>query len=142
MFFGCKHAPLVQGDHPSPGRGQAIAHTIDEPGKPIRRAGHASGEAMRTGRSPLPRARTSHRPYYGRAWQAASWAEEGLRLKSTTAMPLVDSISIQSTPLARLLIDRLETPHTRLLLRSHPICKACATLRLHARRRLLLRSQQ
>ena len=29
--FGCKNAPLVQGDHPSPGRGQAIAPTMDEP---------------------------------------------------------------------------------------------------------------
>jgi hypothetical protein len=27
----------VQGDHPSPGRGQAIASTMDEPGTPIRR---------------------------------------------------------------------------------------------------------
>ena len=26
----------VQGDHPSPGRGQAIAPTMDEPGTPIR----------------------------------------------------------------------------------------------------------
>src|SRR2546427_10540484 len=25
-----------QGDHPTPGRGQAIAPTMDEPGKPIR----------------------------------------------------------------------------------------------------------
>ena len=130
-----------KGGHPTPGRGQAIAPTMDGPGKPLRKAGHASGEAIRTGRPPHPRARTSHRPSYGRAWQAASWAEEGLRLQSTTATPLADSISIQSTPLARLLRDRLETPHTRLLLRSHPICKACATLRLNARRRLLLRSQ-
>jgi len=54
---------------------------------------------------------------------------------------LADSISMQSTPLARLILVRLETTLARLLLRSHPICKACATLRLHARRRLLLRSQ-
>src|SRR5216684_4032220 len=34
--FGCKNAPLVQGDHPSPGRGQAITPTMDEFGKAIR----------------------------------------------------------------------------------------------------------
>ena len=35
MFVGCKNAPLVQGDYPSPGRGQAIAPTMDEPEKPM-----------------------------------------------------------------------------------------------------------
>jgi hypothetical protein len=35
---------------PPPGRGQAIAPTMDEFGKVLRRAGHASGEAIRTGR--------------------------------------------------------------------------------------------
>jgi hypothetical protein len=42
-----------------------------------------------TGRPPHPRARTSHRPYYGRVWQAASWAEEGRPLVSTIATPVL-----------------------------------------------------
>ncbi len=34
----------VQGDHPTPGRGQAIAPTMDEPGKPLRSIEGASFE--------------------------------------------------------------------------------------------------
>jgi hypothetical protein len=54
---------------------------------------------------------------------------------------LADLKCVLSTTLARLLIDRLETELARLLLHSHPICNACATLRQDARRRLVLRTQ-
>ena len=40
MTFGIQYGVVArrpeQGDHPTPGRGQAIAPTMDEPGKPIR----------------------------------------------------------------------------------------------------------
>ena len=40
MTFGIQYGEVArrpeQGDHPTPGRGQAIAPTMDEPGKPLR----------------------------------------------------------------------------------------------------------
>jgi hypothetical protein len=61
-------------DHPTPGRGQAIAPTMDEFGKALR--GHTCRAAT------PPQARTSHRPYYGRAWQGVSlhFMAENLRI--------------------------------------------------------------
>ncbi len=51
---------------------------MDEPGKPLRGivGAHPSSDHPSRATTP-PRARTSHRPYYGRAWQAASWHSRG-----------------------------------------------------------------
>jgi hypothetical protein len=60
MFFGGKNAPFVHGDHPTPGRGQAIAPTMDEFGKAI--CGQVMRVVRRSSQGEHPRARTSDHP--------------------------------------------------------------------------------